>query len=161
MNSTKCHIFPEGYVPKSLSPQCTSLSHWEHSLFAGATGGSWQFGEWGWDTVGAFGTHGKTEAFGNRKGHFSSFEQSCTLLSEDPDEKGVSCSSPTKQTRDKPLCSTHVKTFSSEIWLMLCQSVSVITNTFFRKIGPFRPQNYSFKPTSYTIEEDNEGFICT
>lgn len=58
---------------------------------------------------------GKTEAFGNRKGHFSTFEPSCTLLFEELDEIGVSCSPPTKQTRDKPLCWMHVKTFSSEI----------------------------------------------
>lgn len=37
----------------------------------------------GWNTVRAFGTHGKMEAFGNRKGHFSTSEQSCTLLLEE------------------------------------------------------------------------------
>lgn len=64
-------------------------------------GGSCEFGEWGWDIVKAFGTHGKTEVFGNRKGHFATFEQSCSLLFEELVEKGVSCSPPTKQTRDK------------------------------------------------------------
>lgn len=159
MNSTKCRIFPERYAPKFLSLKCTSLPYWEHSLFAEATGRSCEFGEWGWDTVRAFGTHGRTEASGNRKGHFSTFEQSCTSLSEELAEIGVSCSPPTKQTRDKPLCWMRVKTLSSEIRLMLWQSVSVITNTLFRKMGPFRLQNYCFKPSSYTIEEDNAGFI--
>lgn len=37
----------------------------------------------GWNTVRAFGTHGKMKVFGNRKGHFSTSEQSCTLLSEE------------------------------------------------------------------------------
>lgn len=37
----------------------------------------------GWNTVRDFGTHGKMEAFGNRKGHFSTSEQSCTLLLEE------------------------------------------------------------------------------
>lgn len=37
----------------------------------------------GLNTVRAFGTHRKTEAFGNRKGHFSTSEQSCTLLLEE------------------------------------------------------------------------------
>lgn len=104
---------------------------------------------------------GTAEAFGNRKGHFSALEQSCSLLLEELDEKGVSCSPPTKQTRDKPLCSMHVKTFSSEIWSMLWQSVSFIINTMFRKMESFRLPNYCFKLSSYTIEEDNTGFICT
>lgn len=37
----------------------------------------------GWNTVKDFGTHGKMEVFGNRKGHFSASEQSCTLLLEE------------------------------------------------------------------------------
>lgn len=83
------------------------------------------------------------------------------VLFEELDEIGVSCSPPTKQTRDKPLCWMHIKTFSSEIWLKLWQSVSVTTNNLFRKMGPFRLKNYCFKPSSYTTEEDNAGFICT
>lgn len=37
----------------------------------------------GWNTVRAFGTHGKMEAFGNTRGHFSTSEKSCTLLLEE------------------------------------------------------------------------------
>lgn len=44
--------------------------------------GSCEFGN-GWNTIRAFGTHGKMEAFGNRKGHFPTSEQSCTLLLEE------------------------------------------------------------------------------
>lgn len=66
-----------------------------------------------------------------------------------------------KQTSNKPPGWMHIKTLTREIQLMLRQSVHIITNTLFGKMGPLRLQNYCFKPSSYTTEEDDAGFICT
>lgn len=98
MSSTKRHILLKGYVTKFLSLRCTSPSHWGHSLF---TGESCEFGKWGWDMGRTFGTHRKSEAFGNTERHFFTSKQKYTRVWGTGWDR--SCLFPTNKTREKPL----------------------------------------------------------
>lgn len=161
-NSTECRIFPEGYVPKflvsktyqfvTLRTQLVRRSNgrklWIWRVGVGYRQGFWHSWENGgfWQQERAF-LHLWTKPQFTFRGTGREKE---FLVPHQQNKQGV-----------KPLCSMHVKTFSSEIRSMPWQSVSFITNTLFRKTRPFRLPNYCFKLSSYTREEDNARLICT